>query len=259
MRQLAAEFYYICSIEGAVFQYLLQGAWDIENSNDLQNILWGRSTYRTTPAIDRKDFEGARAQASLDACRLGQPLSDAFFHSLFSENGGLWSMTLGNEDTDSVRQYFELFLRLGMNPEYIDPESGRSLFLSVTKLNCARGLHPSLTVSWLQVFLEYGADVTVVDHVGRGPLHLTMERSRTNFYLNYDRLLYIHQTIILLLRAGCSVDAVDVYGYTPGDLARENHWEDAWIDALEETGMLTDEIMDEVMEEVHKKVRAVMH
>ena len=256
VRQIAAQIFRDFPSKGAVLQYLLQGAWDIENSNDLQDILWGWTPKRCSEPMD---LEGPRARVSLEAAKLGLTHSDAFFHKIFFDAAVLSYTNPRYRDAGSVRRTFKFFLSLGMNIEGKDPESGRTPILSIAMMSSSWCEECSVGAQWLQVFLEHGADVTAVDHDGRGPLHLSMAQHRRSQPIYFDRdCLGKFQKVVLLLRAGCSVDAVDVYGKTPGDMAREHMWEDGWTYALAETGMLAKESAEELRTKVSGVIQLSM-
>lgn len=107
----------------------------------------------------------------------------------------------------------------------------------------------------LRALLYCGVDVSAVDYKGRGLLHLALMRNRRR-QLSFE---WLKRKIVLLLRAGCSIYAVDDFGRTPTDLARETCVSIIWKRALGEVGMLDEEtkrlILDMVCRAIHHALR----
>ena len=222
----------LCHCE--ITQYLLRGAWDIENSNNLQSIIWDTIE---PPERRTKEYFETRYVVSKWVRELREGLDDEFF----SDNTPYAYVLSMHMDAESLRERLRFFLSVGMNLESRAHSSGETLLLYV-----AGEGYPS-SVTSLRVLLELGADYTATDYTGRGPLHLALPIEflpRNMSYVEYSHWsLFRVEKLVLLLRAGCSVNAIDHYGRTPGDMAREIGLENVWMSALQEVEIRDDGIL----------------
>ena len=128
----------------------------------------------------------------------------------------------------------------------MDLESRASLLGKTPLLHMART--PSKTsITIMHVLLEHGADCTATDDLGMGPLHLALEAYNDQWVLNCLEKLWSHlhmEKLVLLLRAGCSVNAVNHRGEAPGDYARRIRADAIWMSALQEVGLSDGEVVD---------------
>jgi hypothetical protein len=144
------------------------------------------------------------------------------------------------------------FLHLGYDINYRNSKMETPLMVT------ARSTWPS-SAAWLQILIENGANVFLLDRKGRSPLHKTMQHngcvhfeytytSRGKGYYPGAKKEYcslVEEKLISLLKAGCSPRIVDNSGRSPGSYARYTYLNSAWVRALEATGNL-DALDDEV-------------
>lgn len=122
----------------------------------------------------------------------------------------------------------------------------------------ARSTWPA-SAAWLQILIENGANVFLLDRKGRSPLHEALQHKEC-IYFEYnctsrgeeyypgakrEYCFLVEEKLISLLKAGCSPRTVDNFGRSPGSYARYTYLHNAWVRALEATGNV-DALDDEV-------------
>ena len=223
-------------IQCEITQYLLRGAWDIENSNILQNLIW---TSMEHPEGRVKEFFEAQYVVSKWVRDLRHGLDDEFF----SDNTPYRCQLPKYLDSESLLKYLRLFISDDLDGEYTASMFGYTPLLYVASE------HIPASVTCLRGFLEDGADLTVTDDLGKSPLHRV-------FYAGYDQYDQMHllpllmEKLVLLLRAGFSPNAIDRYGRTPRDWARKVGQEEVWKSALQEVGVSDGEVVDSTLAQV---------
>ena len=153
-------------VRSQILEYLLYGAWDIENSRNLLTWIWNDMLSSPT----KENFEWS-CRNSMKALELGQS---------FDVNFTGWLQFLGLDDDrifdteqhEYLRKAFEFFIKHGLDIE------SRDNFRKETPLLISAEADTWSSATCLRVFLGYGADLTAVDYKGRGPLHLTLKQSR---------------------------------------------------------------------------------
>ena len=219
-----------------IIQYLLKQAWDIENSNNLQRLIWGHIITSNSKALEQ--FEG-RYEISKKVLELGQNFDDGFFETL-CDYGILGSGLLSKQiDSQALRKYLRFFISNGMDLEEAD-----SLFDETPLLYVAR-IHTKPSVMWLRAILEHGANLTATNYAGKGALHLVFGQWIDSSWMpNGDKTRLLHTKLVLLLRAGCSVTAIDLDGRTPDYYAKTRGKEDVWMSALQEVGISDGQVVE---------------
>ena len=157
-----------------------------------------------------------------------------------------------NEVDREMWKVYQHFLHLGYDINYRNSKMETPLMVA------ARSTWPSST-AWLQILIENGANVFLLDRKGRSPLHKTMQHKGCfKFEFTYtsrgedyypgakkDYCFLVEEKLISLLKAGCSPRIVDKFGRSPGSYARYTYLYSAWVRALEATGNV-DALDDEV-------------
>ena len=219
-----------------VIQYLLNGAWDIDNSNHAQTLLWGA---RRTSACNCAQYLEARSVISRRLLELGQSFGSEFYTE---PNSFLYWLNM--LDLENMSKLLRFLISHGMDLECRAPHSEETPLLHMARSSIRA------SVTSLRVFLEHGADYTATDYFKRGPLHLVLRGYDNPWKLSYDKKRWSRRShlciekLVLLLRAGCSVNAVDDGGETPHDYARKIRADDIWMSALQEVGMSDGEVVD---------------
>jgi hypothetical protein len=144
------------------------------------------------------------------------------------------------------------FLHLGYDINYRNSKMETPLIVT------ARSTWPS-SAAWLQILIENGANVFLLDRKGRSPLHKALQHKECIYfeynYTTHGKQYYpgakreycflVEEKLISLLKAGCSPRVVDNFGRSPGSYARYSYLHSAWVCALEATGNV-DALDDEV-------------
>lgn len=208
----------------------------------MQLYIW--QTFTTERIKNWKGVE-ARYVVSTRVLELEQGFYDASFFHFFVIQIIFGSRALDQCDDEMIRRLLQFFMNHGMDLEsrVVGPEE--------TMLLLFAAVHTKISVTCLRVFLEQGADLTATDFMGRGPLHNVFRKGWSPFRVSERAKTFLqHEKLVLLLRAGCSVHAVDRYGKTPGDLARKRRREHVWMSALKEAGISDVEAVDSTLPQV---------
>ena len=241
---------------GAVLNFLLDGGWDLENSEHLQNYIWANlmgqqadHSYPINLVHSTQDLE-PWLQVSRRAFDLGHEFEERinYFNSKVMFYLDKQS-TMKRMEPEAVRTVVHFLVSHGADINQKDGSKETALLYAAHS-----GGEDSLL--WLRVLLEHGADYTVRDIMGRGPLHLTLKKYRIGYGQSGEdppatSMRLMEAKLVCLIRAGCSIHEVDKRGATPTDLARESCLRIVWENALREVNML-DDTMLELMD---KKVR----
>ena len=212
----------------------MEGAWDIDNAIYVQYWLWAN---KSTVSVNK---------LSLKAMDLGLTLDEDFTNRFFVS--GPYRGFEGFMNYKATLQKCDFLVSRGMDINCKDPEFKQTPLLSVAE---ADGYSSFL---WMRALLHHGANVADVDHKGRGPLHLSLKQGRNCGFTKEETLHTMKQKIILLLRAGCSVDTVDDAGRSPYDFFRQNtSLKELWMDALHELGMRGEENLVSCSRQVKSK------
>ena len=164
------------------------------------------------------------------------------------------------------------YLDHGSDPETMEPEAVRTLvqfsvshgadteqveghYHETALLSAAHSGGKSSSLG-LRALLEHGADHTVRDYFGRGPLNLTLKKERSEYEESEGppatSMRLMEAKLVCLIRAGCPIHEVDGRGATPTDLARENCMRIVWENALREVNMLDDKMLELLDEKVRQ-------
>ena len=242
---------------GAILNFLLDGGWDLENSEGLQKEIWANLRYKRGDypyGISLGHSTGDPEpwlQVSRRALDLGHGFDEHF--NYFNDDIMLYvreQSFMKRMDPKAVRTAVHFLVSHGAGIDRKDSIGETAL------LRAARsGVEESLL--WLRVLLEHGADYTVRDIIGRGPLHLTLKKYRTKFYkkernpsATSRRLM--EAKLVCLICAGCSIHEVDHRGATPMNLARGSDLRIVWENALREVNMLDDKMLELINKEVRQ-------
>ncbi len=215
--------FWINGLPSKIIDYLLVDAWDIENSLDLQSTLWKDRAEGLAPGdIDLS------IQVSRRLSALGQIIEADLIHGIVRENP---SSILSSKELN-YNDMCKFFINQGANIECRDTFRMETALLVTAELDNFESLKMMLALLWLN------ADLSAVDYKGRGPLHLALKPSR--LYGGGQRLhsRALKDKLVHLLQAGCSIHAIDHYGWTPTDVARKWRRTKAWEAALQELGKL---------------------
>ena len=205
-----------------ILDYLLVDAWDIENSNRLQSVLWSKRLFRGS--LDTV-FQLSRRMSAL-----GQTINTDLIHDILEGLDRLLNCFL-----DSAQIIIDDVCKLLINQE-ADIEN-RDPFSEETVLLVAAEGDGNISLKLMPVLSRLGADYSVVDYKGRTPLHLALKPSRS-YTARPLRRPSLEKKLVHLLQAGCLIHAVDNYGRTPTDVARKWRRTQAWEAALEVVGKL---------------------
>ena len=245
---------------GAVLNFLLDGGWDLENSENLQHYIWANFMDQQTDISEpiklvhsTRDLE-PWLQVSRRAFDLGHEFDK---HLNYFNNSVMFYLSdqsaMKRLEPEAVRTVVHFLVSHGAD---IDQEEKYSSNRETALLLAAHsGVEDSLL--WLRVLLEHGADYTVRDVAGRGPLHLTLKKHRTGYEESGEdppatSMRLMEAKLVYLIRAGCSIHEVDDLGATPTDLARESCLRIVWENALREVDMLDDKMLELIDKEVRQ-------
>ena len=214
---------------GKIIEYLLVDAWDIENCAIFQFFFW-RNFLESVSALSDSWRSGdldVSLQLSRRVSALGQVIHADIIHDIVRAS------TYCTFSTPAVSIYddlFKFFINQGAEIECRGTFSEETALLVVAELDNIESLE------MMPVLLRLDADYSAVDYKGRGPLHLALKQSR--FYTQNLHSRTLKKKLIHLLRAGCSIHAIDHYGRTPTDVARKWGRTKAWKAALQELGKM---------------------
>lgn len=218
--------YYGNHIIRRIVEFLFVDAWDIENSYNLQSLLWHRPTQNKSGlSIDL----GLLFQSSRRISALGQAIKADEIHNIV--RGGTYLPI--ESPSLKVGDIFKFFINQGADIEW------RGSPRMDTALLVAADSDSLINLRVMQELLWLDADYSAVDYKGRGPLHLALKPTR--MYTGGGKGPFnweIKDKLVHLLRAGCSIHAVDDYGRTPTDVARSWRRTRAWEAALQQVGKL---------------------
>ena len=204
-----------------ILNYLLVDAWDIENSNRIQSVLWSKRLFRGS--LDTV-FQLSRRMSAL-----GQTINTDLIHDILEDLDRL----LNRLDSAQIiiDDVCKLLINQGADIEYRDPFSEETVLLVAAEGD------GNISLKLMPVLSRLGADYSVVDYKGRTPLHLALKPSRS-YTARPLRRPSLEKKLVHLLQAGCSIHAVDNYGRTPTEVARKWRRTKAWEAALEVVGKL---------------------
>ena len=244
---------------GAVLNFLLNGGWDLENSEHLQEYIWSNFVDQQTDISEpislvhsTQDLE-PWLQVSRRAFDLGHEFDK---HLNYFNDSVMFYLsdqpTMKRMEPEAVRTVVHFLVSHGADIDQEKNSNGETALLYAAH----SGGEDSLL--WLRVLLEHGADYTVRDFVGRGPLHLTLKKHRTGYEEDGEdppatSMRLMEAKLVCLIRAGCSIHEVDVLGATPTDFARESCLKIVWENALREVNMLDDKMLELIYKEVRQR------
>ena len=244
----------------AVLNFLLDGAWDLENAEDLQHHIWKNFWYQQIhqPNLPVRSVQNLEPwlQVSRRAYDLGHEFDEGpkiFGHAImaYTVMGYLrHSSDIRTLEPDALRTLVHFFVSHGADIEQVHGHYQETALLFVAHSG------DEFSLPWLRVLLEHGANLTAQDRHGRGPLHLTLKKHTEYLWDREDgkwttSMRLMQAKLVCLIRAGCSIHEVDNRGLTPTDLARESCLKFVWENALQEVNMLD----DKMLEILDKKVR----
>ena len=249
---------------GAVLNFLLDGGWDLENSEKLQDYIWANLMNQQIDISEpinlvhsTRDLE-PWLQLSRRAFDLGHEFDRDI--NYFNDKVMFYlsdQSTMKIMEPEAVRTVVHFLVSHGADiDQYGDSNRETALLYAAHS-----GGEDSLL--WLRVLLEHGADYTVRDVAGRGPLHLTLKKYRPGYAESGDyeesgedppatSMRLMEAKLVCLIRAGCSIHEVDDLGATPTDLARGSCLRIVWENALREVNMLDDNMMELIDKEVRQ-------
>ena len=239
-----------------ILNFLLDGAWDLENAGDLQYYIWTNFWDKgihppNLPVRSVQDLE-PWLQVSRRAYDLGHEFGEGpqDFIGIYSIMGFLWhpSGTRAMEP-DALRTLVHFFISHGADIEQVLGDYQETALLSVAHSGDV------FSLLWLRALLEHGADHTAQDRYGRGPLHLTLRKQTEDLWKRKDdkwttSMRLMEAKLVCLIRAGCSIYEVDNRGLTPTDLARGSCLRIVWENALRKVNMLDDKMLELLDEKV---------
>ena len=243
----------------AILNFLLDGAWDVENAENLQNHIWNNFWQRQKlkPYFQVRSVQDLEPwlQVSRRAYDLGHEFDEGLKYHYFPFAGSLVTGYLNYSaaktlEPNAVRTLVDFFVSHGADIEQV-----QGFYHETTLLFVAHSRDES-SLLWLRALLEHGADLTAQDCYGRGPLHLTLIKQFGSVWRSEDgkwttSMRFMEVKLVCLIRAGCSIHKVDNHGLTPTDIARESCLRVVWENALREVNMLD----DKMLELLDKKVR----
>ena len=246
----------------AILNFLLDGAWDLENVGNLQFCIWrgfwDRQIMKPGFLVRSvRDLE-PWLQVSRRAYDLGHEFGEGpkcLRHSITgysnSVTGYLRHASFPETmEPEAVRTLVHFFVSHGADIEQVHGHCEETALLSVAH----SGRESSLL--WLCALLEHGADYTVQDRYGRGPLHLTLKKNSFAYEegegIPATSMRLMEAKLVCLIRAGCSIHEDDSWGLTPTDIARGSCLRFVWENALREVNMLDDEMFELLDEKVRQ-------
>ena len=213
---------YVDGLPSRIIDYIFVDAWDIENSDHLQVAFWGsRFLQHQSGDLDHL------TQVSKRLSTLDQVIHADLIHYIVRVSRCYTSPPPAKSMYDDL---FKFFTNQGADIERRDSFRKETALLVVAEVDHV------ITLDVMPVLLRFGADYSAVDYKGRGPLHLALKPSR--FYTKNLHSRTLRKKLVHLLRAGCSIHAVDNYSRTPTDVARKWRRTKAWKAALQEVGKL---------------------
>ena len=146
-----------------ILNYLLVDAWDIENSNRIQSVLWSKRLFRGS--LDTV-FQLSRRMSAL-----GQTINTDLIHDILEDLDRL----LNRLDSAQIiiDDVCKLLINQGADIEYRDPFSEETVLLVAAEGD------GNISLKLMPVLSRLGADYSVVDYKGRTPLHLALKPSRS--------------------------------------------------------------------------------
>ena len=240
----------------AILNFLLDGAWDLENAEALQDHIWSNiwGGRPGSPVRSVQDLEPL-LQVSRRAYDLGHEFDDCLknhclFDALYPVTGYPDYSSAKTLEPNAARTLVDFFVSHGADIEQVQDPHQETALLAAAHSGRERSL------PWLRALLEHGAALTAQDRHGRGPLHLTLKKQTKDLEESEDGICttsmrLMEAKLVCLIRAGCSIHEVDSRGLTPTDLARESCLRIIWEIALREVNMLD----DKMLELLDKKVR----
>ena len=240
-----------------ILNFLLDGAWDLENADHLQYYIWWNFWYQrfylpNPPVRSVRDLE-PWLQVSRRAYDLGHEFGEGpkcFSHFMaYSVMGYVRHPSITKAvEPDTLRTLVHFLVSHGADIEQVHGHYQETAFLAVAHSRNETSL------AWLRVLLEHGADHTAQDVLGHGALHLTLKKLTADLEeileSKWTTMRLMEAKLVCLIRAGCSIHEVDNQGLTPTDIARASCLRIVWENALREVDMLDDKMLELLDEKV---------
>ena len=240
--------WYSASQGAAILNFLLDGAWDLENAEDLQDYIWSNFWQRQSwqPGYMWESVQDLEPwlQFSRRAYDLGHDFGEGPACFSRSVSGYLSRRLVATKiEPNAVHTLVDFFVSHGADIEQV-----QGFYHETTLLSVAHSRDES-SLLWLRALLEHGADLTAQDRYGRGPLHLTLTKEFGSVWSSEDgkwttSMRFMEAKLVCLIRAGCSIHKVDNHGMTPTDIARKSCLRVVWENALREVNMLDDKMLE---------------
>ena len=218
--------HFVDHLPSKIIDYLLVDAWDIENSFELQFILWYDLLNRSSLYADLDLL----FQLSRRISTSGQVIGANLIHYIFRYSP--FSIVSRLEEPN-YNDLFKFLINQGADIEC------RNSFRRETVLLVVAEVDSIISLRMMPAFLRFDPDYLEVDYKGRGPLHLALKPSRRgDVFIERVHCQALKEKLVHLLQAGCSIHAIDHYGRTPTDVARKWRRTRLWEAALQEVGKL---------------------
>lgn len=233
---------------GNILDYLLQTVGDSVDFSGLQRWIWAGFIYERNYLSQRcmkRDLQ-SYINISRRAIDLEQPLDEDLIFEFISNDVALVELP-NNLDWRECLEICGFLVGHGANPECKDRWGETALLKSAKSTsNCSP--------NWTRGFLQCGANLSAVDHKGRGLLHLSLRYGRGSYPSLFPGCsiswVEIRAKLVELLKAGCQVRAVDNRGRSPTDFARVLNLKNVWLSALKEVDLLDEDILESLYNKV---------